>query len=128
MAVPFNFFIDSSAKYATIKLHLVLKVVTVSTEVMSGTVVKGSTCMTAKNDTYLTAQEISKKYKVAYPTINHYTDLGFLSIIKREGNKRLYDGRQVKKRLGLIAKLVNEGYPLRLIRKKILSNGKGRAV
>jgi DNA-binding transcriptional MerR regulator len=88
-------------------------------------VIKGSDRMTVKNGNFLTAQEISKKFKLAYPTINHYTDLGFLSIIKREGNKRLYDGRQVKRRLDQIAKLANEGYPLRLIRKKIMSNGKG---
>ncbi len=67
----------------------------------------------------LTAKDISKKFKVAYPTINHYTDLGFLAIVKREGNKRLYDERQVKTRLSMITKLVNEGYPLRLIRKKL---------
>ena len=75
--------------------------------------------MNGKTQAYMTAQEIAKKYKVAYPTINHYTNLGFLSIIKREGNKRLYSGREVKSRLAMIQKLVNEGYPLRLIRKKI---------
>jgi DNA-binding transcriptional MerR regulator len=67
----------------------------------------------------VTAKDISKKYKVAYPTINHYTDLGFLAIVKREGNKRLYNGKQVKNRLQMISKMMNEGYPLRLIRKKI---------
>ena len=81
--------------------------------------------MAEKNGSYVTAKEISKKYKLAYPTINHYTDLGFLFIVKKEGNKRLYNGREVKKRLGLISKMANEGYPLRLIRKKILSNSKG---
>jgi DNA-binding transcriptional MerR regulator len=67
----------------------------------------------------VTAKEISKKFKIAYPTINHYTDLGFLAIVKREGNRRLYSEKQVKNRLQLISKLVNEGYPLRLIRRKI---------
>ena len=82
--------------------------------------------MGGKKNGLLTAQDISKKYKVAYPTINHYTDLGFLSIIRREGNKRLYHPKQVRDRLVLISKMVNEGYPLRLIRKKIVSQRGGR--
>ena len=82
--------------------------------------------MSAKNGhAYITAKDISKRYKVAYPTINHYTNLGFLSIVKRAGNKRLYNGRAVKQRLNLISKLVNEGYPLRLIRKKIVGKEGG---
>ena len=76
--------------------------------------------MSEKNGHFLTAKDISKKFKVAYPTINHYTNLGFLSIVKREGNKRLYSGREVRTRLHLISKMVNEGYPLRLIRKKLI--------
>lgn len=71
----------------------------------------------------VTAKEISKKFKVAYPTINHYTDLGFLHIVQRDGNRRLYKEREVRARLVKISKLVNEGYPLRLIRKKLASNG-----
>ena len=81
--------------------------------------------MSGKNG-LVTAQDISKKYKVAYPTINHYTDLGFLSIIKREGNRRMYSDREVKNRLTLISKMMNEGYPLRLIRKKIMDKEGGR--
>ena len=73
----------------------------------------------------VTAKDISKKYKIPYPTINHYTDLGFLSIVRREGNKRIYSDKEVKVRLSLISRLMNEGYPLRLIRKKILSRQGG---
>ncbi len=76
--------------------------------------------MSIKNGhSYITAKDISRRYKVAYPTINHYTNLGFLAIVKREGNKRLYNGPTVKRRLELISKMANEGYPLRLIRRKI---------
>lgn len=75
--------------------------------------------MTGKANGFVTAKDISKKYKVAYPTINHYTDLGFLHIVKRDGNRRLYSDRQVRSRLSQISKLVNEGYPLRLIKKKL---------
>ena len=81
--------------------------------------------MPEKKTGLVTAKDISKKYKVSYPTINHYTDLGFLSIAKREGNKRMYSDRQVKDRLSLIAKMMNEGYPLRLIRKKLIKGGLG---
>jgi DNA-binding transcriptional MerR regulator len=77
--------------------------------------------MAEKTNNLLSAQEISKKYKVAYPTINHYTDLGFLAIVKRNGNRRMYNDKQVRNRLSLITKMMNEGYPLRLIRKKIVA-------
>ena len=80
--------------------------------------------MAGKNG-YITAKDISKRYKVAYPTINHYTNLGFLAIVKRAGNKRLYNGRAVKRRLDLISKMVNEGYPLRLIHKKFIGKQGG---
>ena len=79
--------------------------------------------MVEKNSSYITAQEITKRYKIPYPTINHYTNLGFLSIVKRDGNKRLYLNREVKDRLVLIQKMVDEGYPLRLIRNKIFAKG-----
>ncbi len=81
--------------------------------------------MPSRNGQYITAKDISKKFKVAYPTINHYTNLGFLSIVRREGNKRLYNGKEVKLRLSLISKMVNEGYPLRLIRKKLIGKEGG---
>lgn len=74
----------------------------------------------------LTAKDISRKYKVPYPTINYYTDLGFLPIVKKEGNRRMYSNKEVRGRLRLISKMINEGYPLRLIRKKITEKGKRR--
>ncbi len=73
----------------------------------------------------VTAKDISKKYKMPYPTVNHYTDLGFLPIVKKTGNKRLYNGKQVRDRLQMVSKLINEGYPLRLIRKKIADKERG---
>ena len=79
--------------------------------------------MAARQNGYLTAKDISKKYKIAYPTVNYYTDIGLLSIVKREGNRRFYSTRDVQSRLHRIGKMVNEGYPLRLIRKKISVRG-----
>ena len=77
--------------------------------------------MPGKNNHLLSAKEISRKFKLAYPTVNYYTDLGLLEIVKKEGNKRLYSGRQVKERLGRVSRMMNEGYPLRLICRKINS-------
>ncbi len=78
--------------------------------------------MPGKNNNHLvTAKEIARKYKLGYPTINYYTDLGLLEIVRKDGNKRLYSGRQVKDRLNRISKMVNEGYPLRLICRKMNS-------
>jgi len=72
-----------------------------------------------KNGHYVSAQDIARRFKVAYPTINYYTDLGLLTVARREGNRRLYSERQVKERLSRIARMTNEGYPLRLICRKI---------
>ncbi len=77
------------------------------------------------NGNYISAKDITKKYKLGYPTVNYYTDIGLLSIAKREGNKRLSRKRELHHRLGLISRMVNEGYPLRLIRKKIASKKGG---
>ena len=65
------------------------------------------------------AKEISLRFKIPYSTVNLYTNLGFLSVVRRKGNKRLYDEEEVRLRLNKILKLSNEGYPLRLIRKKL---------
>ena len=65
------------------------------------------------------AKEISLRFNIPYSTVNLYTNLGFFNVVKRKGNKRLYDEQEVVKQLNTILKLSNEGYPLRLIRKKL---------
>ena len=65
------------------------------------------------------AKEISSKFNISYPTVSHYTNLGLFTVVRRKGNKRLYDEKAVKGQLANILKLSNEGYPLRLIRKKL---------
>ena len=67
----------------------------------------------------ITAQEIRERFGISYSVINHYTNLGLLSIVRRSGNKRVYDLSEVTSRFQVISRLSNEGYPLRLIRKKI---------
>jgi DNA-binding transcriptional MerR regulator len=70
--------------------------------------------------TYVSAAEIVKKYGVTYQAVNHYTNLGLLQVVVKDGNMRMYAKTKVKDRLSKISKLVNEGYSLRLIRKKLI--------
>ena len=76
--------------------------------------------MNENNKNLVSAKEISDKFGVSYPTLNHYTNLGFFSVVVRRGNKRFYQADDVKMKLKVISKLKNDGYPLRLIRKKII--------
>jgi DNA-binding transcriptional MerR regulator len=69
----------------------------------------------------LSAQEIGEKFEIPYSKINYYTCLGLFDIVGKVGNKRLYDGEQVKHRFQKISRLINEGYPLSLIRKKLFA-------
>lgn len=69
------------------------------------------------NSKLISAKEISEKFSIPYPTINHYTNLGFFSVVKRKGNVRLYREEEVKRRLDKISRWKDEGYPLRLILK-----------
>ena len=68
----------------------------------------------------VTAREIREELKIPYSKINYYTDLGLFPIIRKSGNKRIYDRNEVESRYRVISRLANEGYPLGLIRKKIL--------
>lgn len=68
----------------------------------------------------ISVKEIMHRYKLSYQTINHYTDLGLLSVLFKKGNARFYDRTLVEERLKAIGDLMKEGYGLRLIRKKII--------
>ncbi len=68
----------------------------------------------------ISAKEIIDKYSFSYQTVNHYTDFGLLPVAFKKGNVRFYDRNIVDTRLKKISKLVEEGYSLRLIRKKLL--------
>lgn len=71
---------------------------------------------------FITAKEIRDQLNIPYSKINHYTALGLFAIVSKEGNKRLYDSKEVESRYQTISKLVNEGYPLGLIRKKLMGH------
>jgi DNA-binding transcriptional MerR regulator len=69
---------------------------------------------------FISAAEIAKKYGVTYQAVNHYTNLGLLEVVTKDGNVRMYAKGKVKERLAKIFQLVNEGYSLRLIRRKLI--------
>ena len=71
----------------------------------------------------LTALDVVKKFNISYQTLNHYTNFGLLSAIKKRGlgNKRLYQESEVKKNLNKIDELKGKGYPLKIIA-EILNN------
>ena len=72
------------------------------------------------NHQVISAKEIVDKFNISYQTVNHYTDFGLLTLAFKKGNVRFYDKAQVKERLQAIAQLAQEGYSLRLIRRKLI--------
>jgi len=68
----------------------------------------------------ISAAQIVKRYGMTYQAVNHYTNLGLLEVMTRDGNVRMYAKAKVKARLAKISKLAGEGYSLRLIRKKLI--------
>lgn len=72
------------------------------------------------NNKYIDAKEIEKKYRLSYQTINRYTSVGLLRIAFKKNNIRFYKRKQVDKSIKKISALISEGYPLVLIRKKLV--------
>jgi len=75
--------------------------------------------MEQTNRKLISAKEIASRFDISYPTINHYTNLGFISVVKRKGNKRLYVEEEVLATLKRISQLKDDGYPLSLIRRML---------
>jgi DNA-binding transcriptional MerR regulator len=68
----------------------------------------------------ISAQEIVKKLGIKYHTLNYYTTIGLLPLSGKCGNRRMYDENETRARLSEITRLSQEGYPLNLIRKKLV--------
>jgi len=64
-------------------------------------------------------KEVVKRFNISYQTLNYYTNLGFFNVVERRGNKRMYDTREIEQKIKDITDLKNQGYPLRLIIKKL---------
>ena len=67
----------------------------------------------------VSTKDVVARFKLSYQTLNYYTNLGFFNIVERRGNRRMYSEREVRDRLEDIRSLKNQGYPLRLIIKKM---------
>lgn len=62
---------------------------------------------------------------MTYPTLNHYTNLGFFDVVAKRGNQRFYCLDEVRSKLTMVEKLKNDGYPLRLITKLLKERKNG---
>ena len=71
------------------------------------------------NSNMISAAQITRKFRITYQAVNHYTNLGLLDVVTKNGNARMYDRGEVRRRLEKIVQLAGEGYSLRLIRKKL---------
>ncbi|MFZ2356246.1 MAG: MerR family transcriptional regulator [Candidatus Omnitrophota bacterium] len=67
----------------------------------------------------ISSKEIVRRFNVTYQTVNHYTNINLLHVVTKKGNVRMYDESQVRERLSRVSQLVSEGYPLRLVCKKL---------
>ena len=70
----------------------------------------------------ISSKEMMERFQISYQTLNFYTNLGLFQVEKRIGNKRLYDDIAVSLRLDQIKRFKEDGYPLRLIAKKLNGN------
>ncbi len=73
----------------------------------------------AYNNDMITAKEIMSEFKISYQIVNHYTNFGLLPVVKKEANIRYYDKNIIKFRIKQIRELMQQGYSLSLIRKKL---------
>lgn len=67
----------------------------------------------------VSTKEIIDRFNISYQTLNYYTDLGFFTVIERRGNRRIYDLDEIARKIDRITALKNQGYPLRLIVRKL---------
>ncbi len=70
----------------------------------------------------ISTKELIERFRISYQTLNYYTTLGFFTVVERRGNRRMYDVNEVEHKIRDITKLKNQGYPLRLIIKKLNHN------
>ena len=72
-----------------------------------------------ENNDMITAKEIMKEFSLSYQIVNHYTNFGLLPVVKKEANIRYYDKNIIKSRIKQIRDLMQQGYSLSLIRKRL---------
>ncbi len=67
----------------------------------------------------ISTKDITKRFNLTYQTLNYYTNIGLFNVVSRKGNKRMYNEDEVADKTRDIENLKNEGYPLRLIVRKL---------
>jgi len=75
--------------------------------------------------TLVTARQIAEKVNISYQLVNYYTNIGLFHVCANEGNRRLYDYKEIDKRIKRIRDLKRRGYPLRVIRDELIERGEG---
>lgn len=65
----------------------------------------------------ITAKDLSKKYNLTYPIINHYIKVGLLDVIERKGNKRYLNKQSSEDMMKRVVWLTQKGFPLSMINK-----------
>jgi len=73
----------------------------------------------------VTARQIAQRINVSYQLVNYYTNIGLFNVCANEGNCRLYDYREIDKRIKRIRDLKRRGYPLRVIRDELIERDEG---
>lgn len=69
----------------------------------------------------INTSQIINKYHISYQTVNYYTSLGFFVVAKTNGNKRLYEEKNIRAALEKIKELRTKGYPLKIIREEFVN-------
>ena len=54
---------------------------------------------------FVTAHQIVQRYGLSYQTLNYYTNLGLLHVVKRHGTERLYNAQDVGRQLQAVGRL-----------------------
>lgn len=65
---------------------------------------------------YIPIGEVSRLFNISKATVNYYTNLGLINVVRKIGNKRLYSREDVNRRIHKIRELLNKGYTLKVIK------------
>ncbi|MBN2483893.1 MAG: MerR family transcriptional regulator [Candidatus Omnitrophica bacterium] len=71
----------------------------------------------------VTTKELARGLAISVASVNYYTNLGLFDVEERQGNVRLYDLTDAKKRFRKIKDLRRSGYSLRIIQKELNQKG-----
>jgi len=70
---------------------------------------------------FISLKEVAAQFDMSKATVNYYTNLGLLDVVRKVGNKRLYDKEEVARRINMIREFLNKGYTLRVIKNEFFN-------